>query len=169
MLGLPFMVNFISAEWLSNGSFSLILTTSRAFQGKIVSYTQYPDKWGGNPALLKTGSERCYWWKHYPHTLSKWERHQSPPGTKVCSIYFIHTLAISHSWPHKYYNGFFLEKNASAGLSGWIFKSYRPESTMWPQEKIYYKDFQWKPPIISTGRESERSFLKAALPWWFGL
>lgn len=168
MLGWPFMINFISTEWLSNGSFSLIPTTWRAFQRKIVSYIQCPDKWGGNPPLLKTGSKRCYWWKHYPHMLSKWERRQSPPGTKVCSIYLMHTLANSRSWSHKYYNGSF-GKNASEGLSGWIFKSYRPESTTWPQEKIHYKDFQWEPPIVGTGTESERSFLRAALPWWFGL
>ena len=34
MLGLPFMINFISAEWLSNRSFSLIPTTSRSSQRK---------------------------------------------------------------------------------------------------------------------------------------
>ena len=157
MLGLPFMINFTSSEWLSNRSFSPIPTTSRDSQRKIVSYIQYPDKWGGNPSLPKTDSKRCYWWKHYPHTLSKWERHQSPPGTKLWSIYLMHTLEISCSWPHKYYTGSF-GKNASEGLSGWIFKSYRLELTTWPQEKIYSKDFQWEPPIIGNGREFERSF-----------
>lgn len=152
MLGLPFMINFISAEWLSNRSFSLIPTTSRSSQRKwfhtfrmltngvrILLYARQAVKGATDENINST---------HYQsgkESKPPWRRTRLPLCDAHFSNFMLSTPQISQ-W--------FLWKSASEGLSGWIFKSYRPELTMWPQKKTCSRDFQGKPPIACTERES---------------
>lgn len=119
MLGLPFMINFISAEWLSNRSFSLIPTTSRSSQRKwfhtfrmltngvrILLYARQAVKGATDENINST---------HYQS-----EKESKPPGGELGSLCVMHTSAISCCPPHKYHNGSFGKVHLKACLDGFL-------------------------------------------------
>ena len=157
MLGLPFMIYFISAEWLNNRSFSLIPTTWRSSQRKwfhtfrmltngvrILLYARQAVKGATDENINST----CY--PSGKEVQAHLEENSVP--FMWCTLQQFHAVHPILQW--------FLWKSASEGLSGWIFKSYRPELTMWPQKKTCSRDFQWKPPIACTENQFGCEFWK---------
>ena len=171
MLGLPFMIYFISAEWLNNRSFSLIQTTWRSSQRKwfhtfrmltngvrILLYARQAVKGATDENINST----CY-----------------PSGKEVQahleenSLPFMWcTLQQFHAVHPKYYNGSFGKVHLKACLDGFL----RVIDQSWQcdhRKRLVPETSSGSHPSpalrISLDVNSERLLFKAALHWWFGL